>query len=421
MVYDKVGRPQMDLDCSDNMNCISVGSRGQDTRLVKTTDGGYNWLIIFEDLQKEIYNEHGQVVDVIPTKYNGAVCIDFVTPDFVVIGNKEGQITISKDGGVTWDSTNLNTIQDIKVVRFTDALSGIALTNNLIFLTTDSGESWNNITSNLNYSGAVFFQSAFMKDDFIYAGGFFSTDKGTTWTKSNPINNIHGMYGVYFIDSREGWCSGRRQIVQNQAKYADVILHTTNSGLDWNTQLDTTIEPDFALTGGIYFANKNEGITYGEGGKIWRTTNGGKNWNLDKSFPFLQSDHFTKLVCPDSHTNKLLANVWYRGEIWMYEDLTSVNEKEINVNNINIFPNPSTDFITIQFSNKELQLFAAEDKVQIFDVLGIEVGQSSLIDNATNINSQSGMIDLLKIDVSHLPAGVYFIKIGNKVEKFVKM
>ena len=47
--------------------------------------------------------------------------------------------------------------------------------------------------------------------------------------------------------------------------------------------------------------------------------------------------------------------------------------------------------------------------------------QSSLIDNATHNNSQSGMIDLLKIDVSHLPAGVYFIRIGNKVEKFVKM
>jgi hypothetical protein len=26
-----------------------------------------------------------------------------------------------------------------------------------------------------------------------------------------------------------------------------------------------------------------------------------------------------------------------------------------------------------------------------------------------------------RIDVSHLPAGVYFIRIGDKVEKFVKM
>ena len=114
------------------------------------------------------------------------------------------------------------------------------------------------------------------------------------------------------------------------------------------------------------------------------------------------------------------------------DNVTSVNydlEKGII-----IFPNPAGDFITIQFSkglkpyvtddspsNKELQLFAAEDKVQIFDVLGLEVGQSSLIDNTTHNNSQSGMIDLLRIDVSHLPAGVYFIRFGNKVEKFVKI
>ena len=115
------------------------------------------------------------------------------------------------------------------------------------------------------------------------------------------------------------------------------------------------------------------------------------------------------------------------------KDETSVPKE--NTNNFQLYPNPSSDFITIQLSNKELQLFATDDspsnkelqlfaeseKVHIFDVLGIEVGQSSLIDNTTHNISQSGMIDLLKINIYHLPAGVYFIRIGNRVEKFVKM
>ena len=96
-------------------------------------------------------------------------------------------------------------------------------------------------------------------------------------------------------------------------------------------------------------------------------------------------------------------------------------KSDIFENELNFFPNPANEYITITLSNKELQLFAAEDKVQIFDVLGIEVGQSSLIDNTAHNNGQSGMIDLLRIDVSHLQAGVYFIRFGNKVEKFVKM
>ena len=98
----------------------------------------------------------------------------------------------------------------------------------------------------------------------------------------------------------------------------------------------------------------------------------------------------------------------------------SVRDKNNDVSYL-IYPSPSSDFITITLSNKELKLFAAEDKVQIFDVLGIEVGQSSLIDNTAHNSSQSGMIDLLRIDVSHLTAGVYFIRIGTQVEKFVKM
>jgi hypothetical protein len=35
--------------------------------------------------------------------------------------------------------------------------------------------------------------------------------------------------------------------------------------------------------------------------------------------------------------------------------------------------------------------------------------------------TQTGASELPRIDISHLPAGVYFIKIGDKVEKFVKM
>ncbi|MBX3043202.1 MAG: serine hydrolase [Candidatus Kapabacteria bacterium] len=87
---------------------------------------------------------------------------------------------------------------------------------------------------------------------------------------------------------------------------------------------------------------------------------------------------------------------------------------------LSIFPNPATDFITIQLSNKGLQPFAAGDKVQIFDMLGLEVISTQ---SASQPPTGEGN---LRIDVSHLPAGVYFIKINcsngacSIVEKFVK-
>ncbi|MFA7625980.1 MAG: T9SS type A sorting domain-containing protein [Candidatus Kapaibacterium sp.] len=74
-----------------------------------------------------------------------------------------------------------------------------------------------------------------------------------------------------------------------------------------------------------------------------------------------------------------------------------------------IHPNPSSDFITIPELNNGLQPIVY--KVQIFDGLGIEV----MSIGARLDQSQQ------RIDVSHLPAGVYFMRVGTRVEKFVKM
>ncbi|MFA5512818.1 MAG: T9SS type A sorting domain-containing protein [Candidatus Kapaibacterium sp.] len=92
--------------------------------------------------------------------------------------------------------------------------------------------------------------------------------------------------------------------------------------------------------------------------------------------------------------------------------VAGVNENELNPGLI-VTPNPASEFITIQFNNKGLQPFAESDKVQIFDILGIEIKD---LTPALSINGEG-----VRIDVSGLPAGVYFVKIGGMVEKFVKM
>jgi hypothetical protein len=98
----------------------------------------------------------------------------------------------------------------------------------------------------------------------------------------------------------------------------------------------------------------------------------------------------------------------------MYDIETSVEDTPEKSGQL-IYPNPASYFITIEVKPSEGY------KVQIFNTLGIEVGQSSLIVNSSDTNGQAGMLNLLKIDISNLPTGVYFIKIGDRVEKFVKM
>jgi hypothetical protein len=62
-------------------------------------------------------------------------------------------------------------------------------------------------------------------------------------------------------------------------------------------------------------------------------------------------------------------------------------------------------------------------KVQIFNTLGIEVAQTP----PSVILGQTRASDLLRIDISNFPVGVYFVRITGSngawsiVEKFVKM
>ena len=81
-----------------------------------------------------------------------------------------------------------------------------------------------------------------------------------------------------------------------------------------------------------------------------------------------------------------------------------------DINNFIISPNPATDFITIQFQTSEVLETSEVYQVQIFDMLGIEI-ISELIHPMTGSH---------RMNVEKLPTGVYYIRIGNKVEKFVK-
>ncbi len=82
-----------------------------------------------------------------------------------------------------------------------------------------------------------------------------------------------------------------------------------------------------------------------------------------------------------------------------------VKNSEINqIGKVSISPNPVTDFLQI-YSEKI-------DKIEIFTALGIKCREQACL-FPTEWRE--------KIDVSCLPSGVYFVRVGDKVEKFVKI
>ena len=86
---------------------------------------------------------------------------------------------------------------------------------------------------------------------------------------------------------------------------------------------------------------------------------------------------------------------------------TYVGIPDIKADNICIYPNPTSGKLTIE--NGELEI----EKIEIYDVVGQLLYQ---INKSTNkqINNE------ISIDISHLAAGIYFLKIDNRMAKFVK-
>jgi hypothetical protein len=93
-----------------------------------------------------------------------------------------------------------------------------------------------------------------------------------------------------------------------------------------------------------------------------------------------------------------LRVILYRNRALIPLDVEEIGENE---NNIQIYPNLVENILNL----KSLPS-SSMDRISIFNLIGLKIYESEYKE---------------QIDVSNLHPGMYFIKIGNKVEKFVKI
>jgi hypothetical protein len=74
-------------------------------------------------------------------------------------------------------------------------------------------------------------------------------------------------------------------------------------------------------------------------------------------------------------------------------------------------PNPASEYIEINLPPLERGLGG----VAIFDLLGMELTTPNL---TPTLSEGEGVV---RIDVSHLAPGVYFVRVGDRVSKFIKL
>jgi len=280
---------------------IWIGSPGGG--LWKTTDGGNTWSTNTDNL---------------PVIGVSSIAINPNDPQemYITTGDAHASDTYSIgllksiDGGTTWDTTGIqyNVINDKMVNKvvihpnYTDSI--FAVTDDHIMISPDGGNTWSQaIRPNGNILIGRFRDIEFKPDNpnILYAvkhtsGGsefFKSEDRGITWYSSNngisPTNRDRPLIAVtpanpdvvYFL------------LCKNDYSFHG-LYKSSDNGDNWVLQSDSPNilgrSTDGTSTGGqswydlsLGVSTEDENLLYVGGINLWRSVDGGVNWNISGS------------------------------------------------------------------------------------------------------------------------------------------
>ncbi len=271
---------------SDTVGWIACGGLGWFSNtgyLLTTKDAGENWQIISGD-------DYSYMRISFCDSVNG----------WIFTGHNGFQRT--KDGGNTWVYHEMdNSLSRLHAVHFVDSLTGF-LFRHALKRTLDGGLSWTPrifdpcandycfISDKLGwacgYSGEIYHTISggtstilqtkgdpytYFKDVFfisdkkgwaVGASSIYNTiDGGSTWIETTfPYTYFES---IQFINETEGWA---------MANASTRILHTQDGGNNWELI-------GSAYGHAFFFASEHVGFTCGDEGVIYRTTDGGYNWD----------------------------------------------------------------------------------------------------------------------------------------------
>lgn len=270
---------------------------GNSTKILRTTDGGATWNE--SDLATSVRsifftsNSIGWAVgyngDVRKTTDGGATWSSVslgTTNSFsevFFVNSLNGWITgynslyKTTDGGNSWTNVNGNfpAYTDFKNIFFTDTDNGVLTTSVGIWKTTNAGISWSSTISPGIDSKAIFMRSN-SKAWIVGRGGriqkgfqgTFQYEWKTTRGEGYFISSGSGS-ALDFVNANVGWASNGR----------GYLLNTTNGGKVWKpTTLQLVDNVDF-VDENVGYAVVQKSISSNQRG-IYKSTNGGDSWNL---------------------------------------------------------------------------------------------------------------------------------------------
>lgn len=238
--------------------------------ILHTTNGGQTWA----SQQGGVYAE--------PDNRYPLWGIDAVDPSTAVTVGDGVQVETTKDAGQTWHNRGEGSVTTpFRLVQTDSQHLWSANANSEVLYSTDGGTHWNRSIIQLQQSCAICSntsdltflnnQEGWASINGVYTGAswvWHTTDGGLTW---EPAGNggTGPLTGIEAIDTKT--------LVAVSADQ-DLILRSTDAGNTWKLIPHPSIPGFF---GAVHFVpGTKTGWAVGRGGKILRSTNGGKTWTL---------------------------------------------------------------------------------------------------------------------------------------------
>jgi photosystem II stability/assembly factor-like uncharacterized protein len=292
-------------------------------------------------------------------------------------GNDSG-IYISSNNGKSWTCSGLST-HSIMSILFLDNNNIIASSDTGLFKSTNNGKEW--LIKQHTSGGTVDLianTKYIIAADHIY-GIWISSDNGDTWVKKNKNLLAFNTFAV-----------SNNIVLAGESDYG--IYLSFDFGETWETYSDYSTLTSVCISGTNYFYG-----SFYEGIRISKDTC--KNWYRINSG--LLSATIQNIVANDNYIFVGTSGCGvFRAKINAFDN-TKVEMETLYNNCSFISPNPASDILTINSPMTDYN-----SKIEIYNIYGIKVIEVPY----TN-----------QIDVSSLVKGIYYLKINNKMEKFIKM
>ncbi|MDZ4711508.1 MAG: YCF48-related protein [bacterium] len=249
-----VGKPLSSIHLVDSNICYVVGWF---ETIIKSTDGGASWIVIRN-------NGFG-----FGASYDAVFFIDENTGWIAGSSQKILRTTNGGDSIIT-DPLFAGNLHDM---YFKDAMTGIVTGSGLdMFKTTNSGLNWFNIQMPIGFTIPTFYKLTFVNNQTGWVAGsdnrvFKTTDFGDTWDSITkiPVSSLtSSMRFAEFIDENTGFVGGEQ----------GYLFKSTNSGMDWSREFTSSFPPNEIIS--MCLHNDLIGWIGGGEAKIFATTTGGQ-------------------------------------------------------------------------------------------------------------------------------------------------